>query len=181
MQMYRFRYATQLGKVMADIIKPFGFDKVLQKARQQSGQQGSANMDTRVLRELTFIAEEACNLARDTYKGGIPDSKYSHFDGGYDDRTRNLRGSIGYSIYFQCKKVAEGGFDGRGSTEGEAAAKTALASISRQNALWEIVVVAGMHYARYVEAKGYPVITFVQNYITQECKKLEAKIQNGQL
>lgn len=181
MQMYRFRYTTQLGKAMADLIKPFGFDKVLQKARQQSGQQGSANMDTRVLRELTFIAEGACNLARDTYKGGNPDAGTSHLDGGYDDHTRNLRGSIGYNIYFQGQKVADGGFDSRGSTEGEAAAKAALASIASQNALWEIVVVAGMHYARYVEAKGYPVLTFVQNYITQECKKLEAKIQNGQL
>lgn len=161
-------------------IRPFGFNEILQKARQKSGG-NVATRDDVILRELTSIAEDACNRARDTYIGGNPDAGTSHQDGGYDDHTRNLRGSIGYNIYHNGKLVAQGGFDGRGSTEGESTAKSVLASVSSNKTLWEIVVVAGMHYARYVEAKGFPVITFVQGFINQECNKLKQDILKGKI
>lgn len=161
-------------------IRLFGFNEILQKARQKSGGNVSTRDDA-ILRELTIIAEEACNRARDTYIGGNPDMGTSHQDGGYDDHTRNLRGSIGFNIYHNGKLVAQGGFDGRGSTNGEATAKSVLANVSSNKTLWEIVVVAGMHYARYVEAKGFPVITFVQDFIDQECKKLKLEILKGKI
>ncbi len=153
------------------VVKTFGFDKVLAKLGQASRR--TPTMDERILRELVFIAEETCNIARDAYP--------SRASGGYDDHTRNLRGSIGYKISFNGDEVASGGFDSLGSAEGEEAAKAALAKITETSALWEVVVVAGMQYARYVEAKGYNVITFAQSHLDEEMQKLAAKIKDGNL
>lgn len=159
-------------------IESFGFDSILAKL---GARKSGLSMDDRILRELKLIGEEACNMARDTYKGGNPNDETSHQDGGYDDNTRNLRGSIAYVISFMGKEIARGGFDGRGSAEGEENASAALGAVSVQGSLWEISVVAGMHYARYVEAKGYPVITFVQSWLDGQVKQLIDDIKNGKL
>ena len=152
-------------------VESFGFDEVLRKLGSQRSQK--LQFDTRVLRELTMIAEEACNMARDTYP--------THDSGGYDDHTRNLRGSIGFKISFEGKEVSRGGFDSRSSTDGENAAQTALNKLDTKGSLWEIVVVAGMEYARYVEAKGYNVISFVQNYLDEQIKKLIQDIKDNKI
>lgn len=153
-------------------VESFGFDEVLRKLGSQRSSQ-KPQFDTRVLRELTVIAEEACNMARDTYP--------SRDSGGYDDHTRNLRGSIGFKIFFESKEVTSGGFDGRGSAEGESAARTALGKLDTKSSLWEIVVVAGMEYARYVEAKGYNVISFVQGFLDEQIKKLIQDIKDNKI
>lgn len=160
-------------------VESFGFDEVLRKLGSSKSQE--PKLDTRVLRELQMIGEEACNKARDTYIGGNPKMGTSHQDGGYDDNTRNLRGSMGFKIFFNGKEVTSGGFDGRGSQSGEQYAKAALEKVTASGSLWEIVVLAGMEYARYVEAKGYPVITFVQAFLDEEIKKLTQKIKDGKI
>lgn len=152
-------------------VESFGFDEVLRKLGSQRSQK--PQFDTRILRELTVIAEEACNDARNTYP--------SRDSGGYDDHTRNLRGSIGFKISFEGKEVSRGGFDSRSSTDGENAAQTALSKLDTKGSLWEIVVVAGMEYARYVEAKGYNVISFVQNYLDEQIKKLIQDIKDNKI
>ena len=152
-------------------VESFGFDEVLRKLGSQRSQK--PQIDTRILRELTMIAEEACNMARDTYP--------TRDSGGYDDHTRNLRGSIGFKISFEGKEVSRGGFDSRSSTDGENAAQTALSKLDTKGSLWEIVVVAGMEYARYVEAKGYNVISFVQNYLDEQIKKLIQDIKDNKI
>lgn len=153
-------------------VESFGFDEVLRKLGSQRSSQ-KPQFDTRILRELTVIAEEACNMARDTYP--------SRDSGGYDDHTRNLRGSIGFKIFFESKEVSSGGFDSRGSAEGESAAQTALGKLDTKGSLWEIVVVAGMEYARYVEAKGYNVISFVQGFLDEQIKKLIQDIKDNKI
>lgn len=152
-------------------VESFGFDEVLRKLGSQRSQK--PQFDTRILRELTMIAEEACNMARDTYP--------TRDSGGYDDHTRNLRGSIGFKISFGGKEVSRGGFDSKSSTDGENAAQTALSKLDTKGSLWEIVVVAGMEYARYVEAKGYNVISFVQNYLDEQIKKLIQDIKDNKI
>lgn len=171
------RYSSQLGKAMA--VESFGFDEVLRKLGASRAKE--PQLDTRVLRELQMIGEEACNKARDTYHGGNPEQGTSHADGGYDDHSGNLRGSIGYKILFNGKEVAQGGFDGRGSPNGEEYAVAALEKVTSSGSLWEIVVLAGMEYARYVEAKGYPVITFVQAFLDEQIKKLTQDIKDGKI
>lgn len=152
-------------------VESFGFDEVLRKLGSQRSQK--PQFDTRILRELTMIAEEACNMARDTYP--------TRDSGGYDDHTRNLRGSIGFKISFEGKEVSRGGFDSRSSTDGENAAQTALSKLDTKGSLWEIVVVAGMEYARYVEAKGYNVISFVQGFLDEQIKKLIQDIKDNKI
>ena len=44
-----------------------------------------------------------------------------------------------------------------------------------------VVVIAGMEFARYVEAKGYRVISFVQSYLDNEITKLKQAIKSGEL
>ena len=161
-------------------VNTFGFENILRKLGGSRGG-GKANMDTRILRALKLIGEDMCNAARDTYKGGNPDLGTSHQDGGYDDHTRNLRGSIGYRIFFNGKEMETGGLDGRGSDTGESAAKEALGKVKLEGKLWEIHIVAGMHYARYVEAKGFPVITFVQSMLDEQMADLVARIKKGEL
>lgn len=147
----------------------FGFGDILNKAKKQD----KVTLDKRVLRELQLIAEEACNHARDDYP--------TRASGGYDDHTRNLRGSIGYKIFFDGTEVVNGGLDGRGSEKGEQVASSTLSKVQSEGKLWEVVIIAGMEYARYVEAKGYNVISFVQVYLDKEIGKLKDKIKSGEL
>ena len=154
-------------------VEAFGFDEVLRKLGSSDLASEQSAPDTRILRELQVIAEEACNDVRDTYK--------SRASGGYDDHTRGLRGSIGFRISFQGKEVVRGGFDGRGSEDGEEAANSAISKMSISNSTWEIVIVAGKEYARYVEAKGYNVISFIQSSIDEKMSKLKQDIKNGNI
>lgn len=152
-------------------IEAFGFDEILNKLQSQQSQE--PQLDERVLRELSLCAEELCNNARDRYP--------SRDSGGYDDHTRNLRGSIGFKISFNGETVAKGGFDGRESEKGEDAANVALESFPQSNSLWEIVIVAGMEYARFVEAKGHNVITFLQQELTDAINEVKEMIKNNEL
>jgi hypothetical protein len=154
-------------------VEAFGFDEVLRNLGSSDLASEQSAPDTRILRELQVIAEEACNMARDTYP--------SRASGGYDDHTRNLRGSIGFRINFRGEEVVRGGFDGRGSEIGENAANGALSKTIIDNSTWEIIIVAGMEYARYVEAKGYNVISFVQNYLDEQISKLKQDIKKGNI
>lgn len=151
-------------------ITSFGFDEIINELQKA---QSNAVFDKRIFRELQRIAEEACNKARDNYP--------TRDSGGYDDHTRNLRGSIGYKIFFSGEEVARGGLNGLGSEKGEPTAKAKLSEFGASYALWEVVVIAGMEYARYVEAKGYKVISFVQSYLDKEFEKLKQSIKSGNL
>jgi hypothetical protein len=83
----------------------------------------------------------------------------------YQDQTNQLRSSIGYQIYNQGVLVTEyfqasGKGDGSGSAQGVARGKTVAAEAARQYPDDVVgVIVAGAHYALYVESKGYDVIS----------------------
>lgn len=71
--------------------------------------------------------------------------------GDYLDQTGNLRNSIGYFIAKDGEIIK-----GNGSAE----SKSFASSLIRQyNSGFSLIVVAGMEYAIYVEAKGYNVIS----------------------
>lgn len=74
----------------------------------------------------------------------------------YQDQTGNLRGSIGYSL-FKDGQLVESSFPGGDVTgSGGTLAKWVANSYKRG---YLLVVVAGMFYAQYVEAKSYDVLT----------------------
>lgn len=98
--------------------------------------------------------------------------------GGFDDHTGNLRGSIGFSIYHNGELVTSGGFDSRGSEEGEQNAKRALSGYSDIPPVgWCLLIVAGMSYATYVEAKGYNVLSLTEGELQKEIEELKKDLK----
>ena len=74
----------------------------------------------------------------------------------YQDQTGNLRSSIGYAL-FKDGQMLERSFPGGDVTgSGGTLAKWVANSYKRG---YLLVVVAGMFYAQYVEAKSYDVLT----------------------
>ena len=98
----------------------------------------------------------AVAYARDKKPEGVKD---------FTDRTNNLRSSIGYVLYKDGEKIssnfaaAGSGKDGNGSEGVESGLKHAEQVASNYSNGFVLVLAAGMHYAAYVEAKGYDVLT----------------------
>ena len=83
----------------------------------------------------------------------------------YKDQTGNLRSSIGYVIYYKGEEI-ESSFspvateigDGKyGTSQGLSFARDKVKELAGNG--FVAVVVAGMDYAAYVEAKGFDVLT----------------------
>jgi len=98
-------------------------------------------------RALMRVGEECVNYAR------------TH--GSYMDQTGNLRSSIGYAVLDNGKIIAEKGFTQvREGADGVKSGKEFINElISKNSAGIVLIVVAGMEYAAYVEARSYDVIT----------------------
>jgi len=77
----------------------------------------------------------------------------------YVDRTGNLTASMGYVIVDHGNIIHTAGFGGSGK-EGPAEGRNLANSLSGQfRDGYALIVVAGMNYAIYVEAKGFNVLT----------------------
>lgn len=85
-------------------------------------------------------------------------------NGSYQDRTGNLRNSVGYVIVYNGSIISENfaervngkvASEVSGMEEGQKVAELLAANISKGYAL---IVVAGMHYAQYVESLNYDVL-----------------------
>lgn len=85
-------------------------------------------------------------------------------NGSYQDRTGNLRNSVGYVIVYKGSIISENfaervngkvASEVSGMEEGQKVAELLAANISKGYAL---IVVAGMHYAQYVESLNYDVL-----------------------
>lgn len=91
---------------------------------------------------LKYLGEELAKYAKDMHN--------------YTDRTGNLTNSIGYAVV-QNTKVIYSEF----TQPGEGATKALNVAMQMAQTLpnsFSLVVVAGMDYAAYVEAKGYNVL-----------------------
>lgn len=110
--------------------------------------------------------------------------KYARENGNYTDQTSNLRNSIGY-IVVQSNKVVHDSFVGQIPPRNDPQSQ-ANAELAHQNGLdyakqvgatlggykTYLVWVAGMEYARYVEAKGYDVIQGSGDWVEANAQKL---------
>lgn len=110
--------------------------------------------------------------------------KYARQNGNYTDQTANLRNSIGY-IIIQSNRVVYDSFVGsttprnvtRGEPNAERAHQLGLNYAKKVGATLGgyktyLVWVAGMEYARYVEAKGYDVIQGSGDWVEANAQKL---------
>lgn len=84
--------------------------------------------------------------------------KYAREKHNYTDRTGNLTNSISYAIV-RNKKLEY--FSGENQPNNEGAKASLKVAMQMANSLpdaFSLIIVAGMNYAAYVEAKGYNVI-----------------------
>ncbi len=121
---------------------------------------------------LQYIGEQCVTIAREK--------------GTYNDITGNLRNSIGYVLVkngsilcknFEAKvesKVVSGAI-GKGILEGEALASLLASKVDKGYAL---IVVAGMHYAYYVETLGKDVLDSAERFAETQVPKLLQMLKN---
>lgn len=130
--------------------------------------------DERVYRLLAYLGEQCVNRVRDRYP-----------EDSWNDITGNLRSSIGYIITRDGNIATKGGFKptnapkgngGKGQQVGEQYA----ASVKPNGAQMALVVVAGMEYAIYVEARNNKdVLASTQLWAQQKANEMFAKLQRG--
>lgn len=110
---------------------------------------------------------------------GLECVKEARQSGKYTDQTGNLRSSIGYAILEDGKPIEKDKFDKVKATAEKARGKsesliTQLSSTYNKGLV--LVVVAGMDYAAYVEARGYNVLnsaeTLAKTLVPQMLKQL---------
>lgn len=154
---------------MGIVVKKFGFDEIRRKLASQNKASEGTPDNPQVRRLLAYIGEELCNHARTITP--------SHDSGGYEDQTGNLRSSIGYRIYRDAEIVQDGGFKNVSGGDGIDQAKNALDNYGLAYSIptngWTLVIVAGMSYAAYVEAKGYNVLHLTNIEMKKKIEELK--------
>lgn len=97
----------------------------------------------------------------------------------YIDWSGNLRSSIGYAILKDGKTIHMSDFTPvKGGEEGARKGKAFLESlISNHSTGIALVVVAGMPYAAYVEAKGYDVLDSAEIKAEEIVERLLSKLK----
>ncbi len=93
-----------------------------------------------------------CNIGERAYQKAIKSVDYMNDTG-------NLRSCIGWGVYRDRHKVAQGGFTPiAGGVQGSAKGKALLDEVEKPKG-YALVFVAGMYYASYVESRGKDVNT----------------------
>lgn len=103
--------------------------------------------------------------------------KYAREHGSYTDRTGNLRNSIGYVVVQYGRIAAENFNVGSGHEEAKTQSRAYALEVTRElpaNKTY-LVWVAGMEYAKYVEAKGFDVLEGSGNWVESTAEKLKAE------
>ena len=127
-------------------------------------QQKIALYQEKIVRILRIVGEKCINEART--------------NGSYQDQTGNLRSSIGYIVLKDGKPIEKGGFalTERGTKKGKDGQKEGETFINKVISQYPkgfvLVVVAGMKYAAYVEARNYNVLSSAELLAEKEVPKL---------
>lgn len=102
-----------------------------------------------ILAELAYLGEESVVMMREQHAGD------------WTDRTGNLRSSTGYAIYNYGKKLIESSFSTvKNGSKGSAKGKKFVDELAAKYAnTYTLVLLAGMDYAEFVEARGYDVVS----------------------
>lgn len=141
-------------------IKAIGLEAIskrIEEAKQEA--------EERVIRLLSYLGKKCVAMVRD--RSG-QESWY--------DRTGALRNSIGYCVVASGQVVKLSGFaKGEGAEEGQGLAERIAQTMTAKYAL---IVVAGMHYAVYVEAMEHKdVLASSELYARTHLPKLIKRLQ----
>lgn len=98
----------------------------------------------------------------------------------YKDQSGNLTNSIGYAIIKRQEGVIFSSMDYvQGFPEAVDATQEAMREFAKQiGSSYALIIVAGMNYAEYVEAKGYNVILPAELKAKTDFPKVIEKIKN---
>lgn len=121
------------------------------------------------IRALSYLGEQCVNLARDR----APELSWI-------DRTGNLRSSIGYILTHNGNVIQYYGFEQvkQGSDGVKIGKDFALEIARRFSNEYVLVIVAGMNYAEYVEARGKDVLSTPELFARKELPKIMEKLKN---
>lgn len=133
------------------------------KELQAKLQQAKAQVDAVLNIKLLYLGEE-CQTHAKQHKG-------------YHDRTANLKNSISYALYKDGQPVQMN----IGSVQSEAQANCeentqAFFKEHAQKKGYTLMVAAGMNYGRYVEDKGYNVLTLTRYFMQDELEKVVEEV-----
>lgn len=104
-----------------------------------------AKLDEALKTKLKYLGEELVKYAKDNHN--------------YTDQTGNLTNSIGYAVVHNNDIVYSSVDESSGVADNSALQiAKAMAQDIYGNNCYSLIIVAGMNYAAYVEAKGYNVI-----------------------
>ncbi len=103
-------------------------------------------IDESMLKIMEYVGEEFVREARQMTKAS----------GGFGDVTGNLRSSIGYAVV-KNGDVITGNIEG--TATGTAKFREVIRKLFKMDNSYHLLLIAGMEYASYVEAKGMNVIT----------------------
>lgn len=130
------------------------------------------DIDRQTLGHLKQVCELAITLQRAKIRA----------DGGYNDQTGQLRSSTGYIIYKDGQVMHED-FQlapyGTDKAPGLKEGKDLAFAQHRESEGWGIVMVAGMEYAEWVEAKGLSVIKDATHGLDTSIQEAFSKISHG--
>lgn len=99
-------------------------------------------MDSTIITQLQKLGEELVKYAKENHT--------------YKDKSGNLTNSIGYIVVRNNEIVYTGG--AKPGVCMDAAMNTANKMLNEIQSTYSLIIVGGMNYAAYVEAKGYNVI-----------------------
>lgn len=91
---------------------------------------------------------------------------------GYMDQTGNLAASVGYIILKNGRVAKESGFKGKAPAGPEQGKNLAYSLATQYSGDYSLIVVAGMNYAAYVEAKGKNVLSSAELLAEKELPNL---------
>ena len=100
-------------------------------------------LNQKIIDSFIYAAEDFIVNAR----GQVQD----HAQGTYEDQTTNLRNSIGYFIFHNGELIREKNDDITNKSKVEGFVNPTG---------FQLILIAGMNYASYVESKGYNVISY---------------------
>lgn len=113
--------------------------------------------------QLNYLGEQLVKYAKDMHN--------------YTDRTGNLTNSIAYAVLRGSEIVTYGGENQPGDGADNALATARLFASQIGGHTFSLIVVAGMNYAAYVEAKGYNVILPAELKARTDFPRAMAKLQ----
>ena len=118
-------------------------------------------LEKRLIRTLKDVGEECVAEAIES--------------GNYNDRTGNLRSSIGYVVAKDGSVVEEGGFYNIGFGEGASVGRGKAEEAALGTSGITLILIAGMDYAQYVADKGYNVIDSAELLAKQLISQLSSR------